>query len=129
MADNTDLEAALDNFANELQTLIDSLIQNKETQRSIQAAQAQGAIRTAAGIIGAVNLLQLVQGAQADVDTLTGATETLNANADRIAQQQRNVSAALGIANAAAEVAAAVAPFNLAKIVQGLVDLKGVATQ
>jgi hypothetical protein len=128
---NTDLPSGLISFADQLQDLIDELLTNGQDQRAIQCSQAQSTLRTAAGVILAVDLLQEFQRQNAldAINTLRTATTTLNANAGRIAREQRNVSAAIGIAAGAAEVAGALTPFQLSSIVQGLVDIRGVAAQ
>lgn len=128
---NTDLPSSLISFADQLQDLIDDLLTNDQNQRAIQCTQAQSTLRTAAGIILAVDLLQEFQSQNAvdAINTLKAATDTLNANADRIVREQKNVSAAVGIAAGAAEVAGAVTPFHFPSIIQGLVDIRGVAQQ
>ena len=126
---DSDLPSSLNLFADQLQDLIDELLESGQNQRAITCTQAQSSLRTAAGVILAVNLLQEFQSRDAldAIQNLKDATNTLNANADRIAHEQKNVSAAVGIAAGAAEVAGAITPFALKPIQQGLIDILGVA--
>jgi hypothetical protein len=126
-----DLPDSLAAFADLLQDLIDELLRTGQTQRAIQCSQAQNTLRTAASIISAIDLQNEFhsQKAMDAENALSAATQTLNDNANRIAAQEKNVSAAVGLAAGAVEVANAISPFNLAAIVQGLSDIRGVAKQ
>jgi hypothetical protein len=126
---DSDLPSSLTSFADQLQDLIDELLESGQNERAMACAQAQSSLRTSAGIILAVNLLKEFQSRDAldAIKNLKDATNTLNANANRIARQQQNVSAAVGIAAGAAEVAGAVTPFALKPIQQGLIDILGAA--
>jgi hypothetical protein len=126
-----DLPDSLAAFADLLQDLIDELLRTGQTQRAIQCSQAQSTLRTAASIIAGIDLQNEFHSQKAvDAEnTLSAATQTLNDNANRIAAQEKNVSAAVGLAAGAVEVANAISPFNLAAVVQGLTDIRGVAKQ
>ena len=123
-----DLETALDDFADDLNALIAFFTANGQQQTVMQCVQLQAGLRNAASVIGASNLVQQFNNDAQALQVITDATNTLNNNANKIAQQQKNVSIVVGVVNAASMIVGAVAPFNLAKVVQGLIDLKGAAT-
>jgi hypothetical protein len=123
-----DLETALDDFADALNTLIAYFTAHGQQQTVTQCVQLQAGLRSAASVIGASNLVQQFDNDAEALQELTDATNILNNNANKIAQQQKNVSIVVGVVNAASVIVGALAPFNLAKAVQGLVDLKGAAT-
>ncbi len=130
-SDDLDLATSLISFADLLQDLIDDLFQTGQNRRAIQCMQAQTTLRGAADVILAADLRRELE-SQSAVDALnqlSAATATLNANAERIAQQQKNVSAAIGIAAGALHIADALAPFNLAAVLQGALDIRGIAQQ
>ena len=126
--DEKDLEAALDAFADDLGALISYWTNAGDNKRALQCIQAQAGLRTAASIIGASDLVAQFNQDKAAIQTLTDATNTLNSNADKITQEQKNVSMVVGILNAATEIVGALSPFKLSAVLQGFVDLKGAAT-